>query len=93
MKYEEDLDSESEVNFKPLWYIMGVTGLCSLLLNFYTIKRDNVERYNVGKPKIKDYKWAEKDLNGDGIKEKFYNIDGEKYFYEIDGKNLEDKFE
>ena len=30
------------------------------------------------------------DLNRNGLPEKFYEINGKKYFLEIDGKNLED---
>ena len=31
-----------------------------------------------------------RDLNGNGIPEKFYEIGGQKYFTEIDGKTVED---
>ena len=36
------------------------------------------------------YVLQEKDLNNNGQIEKFYEINGQKYFSVIDGKNLED---
>lgn len=37
------------------------------------------------------YVFKKKDLNDNGSPEKFYEINGEKYFLEIDGENLEAK--
>ena len=34
-----------------------------------------------------------KDLNKNGIPEQFYEIEGQKYFSKIDGKNVEDLLE
>ena len=36
------------------------------------------------------YELNVQDLNGNGLPEKFYEINGKRFFLEIDGKNLED---
>jgi len=46
--------------------------------------------YDVQLERVKqEYVLQEKDLNGDGKTERFYEIEGTKYFSDIDGKNLE----
>ena len=79
--YEKDTDNYMNKYFNGLLGVLCIVGLGYALLT--SGHKKPVKNREI----IKSYQWAEKDLNGDGIKEKFYNIDGEKYFYEIDGKN------
>jgi len=60
-------------------------------LGYYFDYKIDLAKIDLEKAKIeRGITLQERDLNGNGIPEKFYEIDGKRYFLEIDGKNIED---
>ena len=56
----------------------------------YTGNRADVVQAELGNARVeRGYVLQERDLNNNGLPERFYLVDGNKYFLEIDGKNLE----
>jgi len=91
MNMDENLENISDDSFnKHFKYLL--TTICLVGIG-YTCLTSGFKELKKNRDKIKNYEWVEKDLNRNGINEKYYFIDGERFFYEIDGKKLEDKFE
>ena len=77
--YKSDAATIVAVGIAILTTGLGIGG-CNMLLNKGEAEK---ERAKIG------YAIQERDLNGNGINEQFYEINGKKYFLKIDGKNLE----
>ena len=103
-KYEnlrKILDDNMMEHIKEIMVGAGIFGIVGLVIGglYYGMIKTGVANANalkavseLQKTKIeKSYILQEKDLNNNGIPEKFYEINGQKYFLEIDGKTLEDK--
>jgi hypothetical protein len=53
--------------------------------------RESIAQAQLEKARVeRGYVLQERDLNGNGLPERFFEIEGRKYFLAIDGKNLED---
>ena len=73
--------------------IAGISiGIGAILVSSaYRGGKAGVARLELEKAKVeRGYVPQERDLNENGLLERFYEVNGEKYFLEIDGKNLEE---
>jgi len=66
--------------------LVGLPIACGISYMVKSINEDIRNEINAQRPA---YYMDQRDLNGNGIPEIFYEIDGEKYFLSIDGKILE----
>ncbi len=67
----------------------GVAGVIGTIA-YTDANRDN-RRAEIEIAKARpQYELIVQNLNGNGVPEKFYEVNGRKFFLEIDGKNLED---
>jgi hypothetical protein len=80
---------------QPVWIGSGVLAIGAIVLAYALSDKGNEISPNVKTVKsfVTDYAQQERDLNGNGVLEKFYEIEGRKDFVEIDGKRLEDSLQ
>lgn len=72
--------------------MLGILGMAGF--GTYTYSRKELSELELEKARAeKGYVIQERDLNGNGLSERFYEIDGKKSFLSIDGKNLEDSLQ
>ncbi len=69
--------------------VMSIAGI----LGYYEINNVNKQAELEMLKARPQHELIVQDLNGDGNPERFYEINGKKFFLEIDGKNLEDNLE
>ena len=74
-------------DYTPLAWALGVVGVVGALV--YDNVRTNEIKFEAFRAQPQ-YELVVQDLNGNGTPEKFYEVNGKKFFLEIDGKNLED---
>lgn len=73
------------------WALVGLFAVGAGSFLYYPLRGQSAA-ISLEKARIeKGYIYREQDLNNNGVPEKFYEIDGRKYFLEIDGQRLEDK--
>ncbi len=71
---------------------IAIGGAAVLGISVYQLSKIDIARIELEKAKVeRGYVLHERDLNNNGLPEKFYVIDGRKAFLSIDGKNLENK--
>lgn len=62
----------------------------AIAVGVYSSGRENIAEMQLEKARVeRGYVLQERDLNNNGLPERFYQVDGKKYFLEIDGENLE----
>jgi len=68
------------------------TGMyASITMGDYSKSQEKISANELEKAKVENgYILKEQDLNSNGINEKYFQVNGKKYFLEIDGKNLND---
>ena len=68
----------------------GIAG--SGIFTFYSLGNTRMAKIELEKARLeKEYVLQERDLNGNGIPERFYEIGGSKVFLSYDGVNIESK--
>lgn len=84
-------DNNAERRGETFLYVTGLGIVGALCIAFMGDPSSETAKKEE-KPKIENsYVLQEKDLNGNNIPEKFYEIDGKKVFLEVDGESLEGK--
>lgn len=71
--------------------ILAAGAVAIIGLGIYRASRENIEQLQLEKARTeKGYILQVRDLNGNGLPERFFEVDGKKYFLAVDGTNLTD---
>ena len=81
---------ENYKHWEPWEWALAIVGVAVAYFGAmaYIDKEDSI--FEMERAKAQPKKIIIQDLNRNNIPEKFYDINGKKFFLEIDGKNLED---